>query len=149
MMSKNVKKPLLHNKKAANRGRKMIRKVTKLAVPRSEVYKVWDAYLDCFFEDLLAGKEVKGMANVGSFIIEKKRVPRNVMKMRAKGLTVRNGFFRPLTNLNLNNLDYVFKVNFKSGKSLQDGVKFYPCKELRAKIFESVSKGKDYIHVNQ
>lgn len=148
MMKQNVKKPLLHNKQAANRGRKLIRKVTKLAVPRAEVYKVWDAYLEWFKDELIAGKEIKGMANVGSFIIEKKKVPINVMKLRAKGLTVRNGFFIPITKINLNNLDYICKVNFKSGKSLQEGVKFYPCKELRNKIFESVSKGKDYIHVS-
>lgn len=148
MTNKSVKSQLLRERKAANRGRKMIRQVTKKSVTRNEVYEVWNAYLDLFKEDLVAGKEVKGMANVGSFIIEKKRVPKNVEKLRAKGLMVKNGFFMPIKRLNINNLDYICKVVFRGGKSLQAGVKFYPCKELRSKIEKAVIKGKDYIHVN-
>lgn len=143
-MSKNVKKQLLLNKKSANRGRKMIRKVTKKSVKRSEVYKVWDAYLDLFYEDLLAGREIKGMANVGTFVVEKSKVSESTKKLRAKGLVAKKGKLMPLKVLNLNNLDYAFKVNYYKGKSIVDGVKFYPCQKLRKKIFETVSKGKDF-----
>ena len=143
-MSKNVKKQLLLNKKSANRGRKMIRKVTKKSVKRSEVYKVWDAYLDLFYEDLLAGREIKGMANVGTFVVEKSKVSESTKKLRAKGLVAKKGKLMPLKVLNLNNLDYAFKVNCYKGKSIVDGGKFYPCQKLRKKIFETVSKGKDF-----
>jgi hypothetical protein len=148
-MNKNVKKQLLHNKQAANRGRKMIRSQTKLSVKRTEVYRVWDAYLEWFYGELIAGREVKGMANVGSFMIQKNPVPENVMKLRAKGLSVRNGFFIPIKRINKNNLDYICRVVYKNGKSVTEGVKFHPCKKLREKIFESVSAGKDYINVSK
>jgi len=148
MTSKSVKKQLLLSKPSANRGRKMIRKVTKKIVPRTEVYKVWDAYLDCFYEELLSGKEVKGMANVGSFIIEKRRVPKKVLALRMKGLVAKKGKVMPIKKINLNNLDYVFKVGFTGGKNLVDGVKFYPCAKLRKKVTESIIRGKDYRYVN-
>ena len=144
MTTKNVKKQLLLNKKSANRGRKLIRKTMKKSVKRTDVYEVWDAYLDIFIEELLSGKEVNGMANVGTFVIEKKRVSVTTMKLRAKGLMARSGRLFPIKKLNLNNLDYVFKVNFKGGKSLVEGVKFYPCAKIRSKVFETISKGKDF-----
>lgn len=144
MTSKIVKKQLLLNKKSANRGRKMIRKVTRKVVKRNEVYKVWDAYLKLFYEDLLAGKEVSGMANVGKFVIEKSKVSSSAKKLRLKGLVAKKGKLMPIRVLNLNNLDYAFKVNYYKGKSIVDGVKFYPCQRLKSKIFEIVSKGKDF-----
>lgn len=144
MMSKNVKKQLLLNKKSANRGRKMIKAVTKKRVKRSEVYKVWEAYLDLFYEDLLMGKEVSGMANVGKFVIEKSKVSESTKRLRLKGLVAKKGVLIPLRVLNLNNLDYAFKVNYYKGKSIVDGVKFYPCQKLKKKMFEKISKGKDF-----
>lgn len=144
MTNKSVKKQLLLNKKSANRGRKMIKAVTKKRVKRSEVYKVWEAYLDLFYEDLLMGKEVSGMANVGKFVIEKSKVSESAKRLRLKGLVAKKGVLIPLRVLNLNNLDYAFKVNYYKGKSIVDGVKFYPCQKLKKKIFETVSKGKDF-----
>lgn len=144
MTNRKERGQLLREKQAANRGRKMIRKVTKTSVKRSEVYKVWEAYLDIFCEELLSGREVKGMANVGTFIIEKSKVSESVMKLRAKGLYAKNGKVRPIGKINLNNLDYVFKVNYYAGKNLSEGVKFYPSKDLRKKVTESIIRGKDY-----
>ena len=144
MTNKSVKKQLLLNKKSANRGRKMIKAVTKKRVKRSEVYKVWEAYLDLFYEDLLMGKEVSGMANVGKFVIEKSKVSESTKRLRLKGLVAKKGVLIPLRVLNLNNLDYAFKVNYYKGKSIVDGVKFYPCQKLKKKMFEKISKGKDF-----
>ena len=143
-MSKKERSQLLLEKKAANRGRKMIRKVTKTSVKRTEVYKVWKAYIEIFTEELLSGKEVKGMANVGTFVIEKSRVSDSVMKLRMKGLYAKNGKVRPIGKINLNNLDYVFKVSYYPGKNLSDGVKFYPSVDLRKRVTDSIVKGKDY-----
>jgi len=74
----------------------MIRKVTKKSVKRSEVYKVWESYLDLFYENLLTGKEVKGMANVGTFVVEKSKVSESTKKLRAKGLVAKKGKLMPL-----------------------------------------------------
>lgn len=148
MTNKSVKRQLLLERKAANRGRRMIRKVTKTSVKRTEVYKVWSAYLDIFCEELLSGREVKGMANVGTFVVEKKRVSQKVLNLRAKGLMAKKGKVMPIRKINLNNLDYVFKINFRGGRNLVEGVKFYSCASIRKKVTESIIRGKDYRNVN-
>ena len=122
MTNRKERSQLLLSKKAANRGRKMIRKVTKTSVKRTEVYKVWEAYLDIFYEELLRGGEVNGMANVGTFVIEKKKVSQRVLNLRMKGLYAKGGKVMPIRKINLNNLDYVFKINFVGGKNLVEGI---------------------------
>lgn len=149
MTNKSVKRQLLLERKAANRGRRMIRKVTKTSVKRTEVYKVWKAYIEIFCEELLQGKEVRGMANVGTFVIEKRKVPDSVLNLRAKGLMAKKGKVMPIRKINVNNLNYVYKLGFKGGKNIVEGVKFYPCASVRKKITESIIRGKDYRYVNQ
>ncbi len=148
MTNRKERSQLLLSKKAANRGRKMIRNVTKTSVKRTEVYKVWEAYLDIFYEELLRGGEVNGMANVGTFVIEKKKVSQRVLNLRMKGLYAKGGKVMPIRKINLNNLDYVFKINFVGGKNLVEGIKFYPCAKMRKQVTESIIRGKDYRHVN-
>lgn len=144
MTKKSVKSQLLRNKQAANRSRKMIRQVFKKPVKRTEVYRVWDAYLEWFYAELMTGKEVNAMANVGSFIVEKEMVSDNLRKLRNQGVGIKNGFRYPLKNININNMDYVFKVKYNRGKSIVDGVKFIPCKALKKRLFDTIVKGKDF-----